>query len=269
MRVFVEAVGVLAPGLPDWRHMQAVLSGAQPYFAAPLAAIAPMSLPPAERRRSSPTVRLAIAAAEQALQQTSLAAQDMAMVFSSSEAAGVITHQLCEALAGSREVSPTQFHNSVHNAPSGYYSIAMNAKLGASSIARGKWSFAAGLLNAAAQVSTDQLPVLYVCYDCPSPEPLNQAMPISDATAIALVFAPESATSSSAAWQIELTAAEGQGHNDVKGEGEVAWPAWMPAAWQANASARGFSALATLADASCVSAVLPLSPELNLRVTRC
>ena len=265
MRVFVEAVGVLAPGLPDWQRARAVLGGTQSFVAEPMAVLAPNSLPPAERRRSSPTVRLAIAAAEQALQQTLLTAQEMAMVFSSCEAAGVITHQLCESLAGSREVSPTQFHNSVHNAPSGYYSIAMSAKLGASSIARGPWSFAAGLLNAAAQVNTDALPVLYVCYDSPSPEPLNALMPVSETTAIALVLAPAPTDSSLAAWEIDV----------VPSHGAVAWPTWMPAAWHANASARGFAALATLlalgtlADPAGRSVALPLSPELNLQVTRC
>ena len=179
MRVFVEAVGVLAPGLPDWEGTKSVLAGEQPFSAAPLAPVAPTSLAPAERRRSSPTVRLAIAAAEQAMRRSSLAPHEMAMVFSSREAAGDITHQLCEVLAGSREVSPTQFHNSVHNAPSGYYSIAMNAKLAASSVCRGKWSFAAGLLNAAAQALTDKVPVLYVCYDSPLPAPLCDVMPIN------------------------------------------------------------------------------------------
>lgn len=259
MRVFVEAVGVLAPGLPDWHCTQAVLNGAQKFVAAPLAVLAPNSLPPAERRRSSPTVRLAIAAAEQALQHTALAAQDMAMVFSSCEAAGVITHQLCESLAGNREVSPTQFHNSVHNAPSGYYSIAMSAKLGASSIARGPWSFAAGLLNAAAQVNTDALAVLYVCYDSPSPEPLNARLPVSETTAIALVLAPSPADHSLAAWDIDI----------VPSNGPLVWPSWMPAAWHANASARGFAALGTLLEGAGGSIALPLSPELNLQITRC
>src|SRR3990170_1198003 len=62
MRVFVEAGGVLAPGLQDWEGAKSVLSGERPFSAAPLAPIAPTSLPPAERRRSSPTVRLAVAA---------------------------------------------------------------------------------------------------------------------------------------------------------------------------------------------------------------
>lgn len=259
MQIFVEAVGVLAPGIPDWTHAQAVLAGRVPFVSMPMAPPAPASLAPAERRRSSATVRLAIAAAEQALQQTPLAAADMAMVFSSYEAAGMITHQLCEALAGSREVSPTQFHNAVHNAPSGYYSIAMNAKLAASSVCRGRWSFAAGLLNAATQAAADQLPVLYVCYDSPLPAPLAGVMPVVESSAIALVLTPERTPRTLAGWDMALVAADE----------EPAWPAWLPDIWHANASARGFSALTTLTGPSVGSVDLALSPELNVRVSRC
>ena len=82
---------------------------------------APKCLPAAERRRSSATARLAIAAAEQALERASLRRRARwRMVFAATEASGEITHQLCEALATTREVSPTLFHNSVHNAPLGY-----------------------------------------------------------------------------------------------------------------------------------------------------
>ena len=259
MRIFVEAVGVLAPGLPDWESCKRVLAAETAYASAPLAAIMPASLAPAERRRSSPTVRLAIAVAEQALQHTPLAPHDMAMVFSSHEAAGVITHQLCEVLAGSREVSPTQFHNSVHNAPSGYYSIAMNAKHAASSVCRGKWSFAAGLLNAATQTLADNVPVLYVCYDSPLPPPLCDAMPVLDATAIALVLTPAVTPQSLASWEITI---------DTR-SGESPWPQWIPGRWYANASARGFAALATLVNGGPSVTALPLSPELQVLVCRC
>lgn len=259
MRVFVEAVGVLAPGLPDWESSKPVLAAEMAYVGAPLAAIMPASLPPAERRRSSPTVRLAIAVAEQALQGTPLAPHDMAMVFSSYEAAGAITHQLCEVLAGSREVSPTQFHNSVHNAPSGYFSIAMNAKLAASSVCRGKWSFAAGLLNAATQALADNVPVLYVCYDSPLPPPLCAAMPVLEATAIALVLTPAPTPQLLATWEITLDSSAA----------ETAWPTWVPASWRANASARGFAGLVTLVDGAQRIAALPLSPELKVQVCRC
>ena len=181
------------------------------------------------------------------------------MVFSSYEAAGLITHQLCETLAGSRDVSPTQFHNSVHNAPSGYYSIAMNAKRAASSVCRGEWSFAAGLLNAAAQAVADNIAVLYVCYDSPLPTPMCDVMPVVEATAIALVLTPFDDTKSLAMWDVSI----------VPSRGAVAWQDWVPPAWHANASARGFVALESIIDPECRVAFLPLSPELTLALTRC
>lgn len=259
MRVSIDAVGVLAPGLPGWTKLREVLSSQRTYVPSPLEVPPPECLAPAERRRSSPTVRLAIAVAEQALRQTALAPQEMAMVFSSYEAAGVITHQLCEVLAGSREVSPTQFHNSVHNAPSGYYSIAMNAQRAASSVCRGEWSFAAGMLNAAAQAVADQLPVLYVCYDSPLPSPMREVMPVVESTAIALVLTPNAGPASLATWEIAI----------MPTRGAASWQAWIPSAWHVNACARGFAALESLANPVCTAFSLPLSPELDLAVTRC
>ncbi len=259
MRISIDAVGVLAPGLPDWETAKTVLAERSGYIAAPLEAPQPACLAAAERRRSSPTVRLAIAVVEQALQQTALAPPDMAMVFSSYEAAGLITHQLCEVLAGSREVSPTQFHNSVHNAPSGYYSIAMNARRAGSSVCRGEWSFAAGLLNAVVQVVAENAPVLYVCYDSPLPSPMCEVMPVLESTAIALVLTPAGGPSSLATWDVAIAPCKGA----------VAWQNWVPFLWYANASARGFAALELLANPGCRAAALPLSPELNLEVKRC
>ena len=259
MRVSVNAVGVLAPGLPDWETARAVLAKQCSYVSAVLEAPQPNCLAPAERRRSSPTVRLAIAVAEQALRQSSLAPSDMAMVFSSYEAAGVITHQLCEVLAGSREISPTQFHNSVHNAPSGYYSIAMHAQRAASSVCRGEWSFAAGLLNAVAQVVADKVPVLYVCYDSPLPPPICEIMPVVEPTAIALVLTTDNGSASLAAWDVAI----------APRRGAALWQDWVPPTWHANASARGFTVLESLADQGRRFVSMPLSPELDLEVTRC
>jgi hypothetical protein len=259
MQVWVEAVGVLAPGMPDWDHARGVLSGLSAFAHGQLTPAMPASLPPAERRRASSTVRLAVAVAEQALQQTTIAPHDMASVFSSYEGAGEITHQLCEALAGRREISPTQFENSVHNSPSGYFSIAMGAKLAGISVCRGKWSFAAGLLAAVAQVSVDAVPILYVCYDSPLPEPLRDVMPIAEPTAIALVLTPRPTDRTLASWNISLQ----------PGTDSVDWPAWLPASWHANASARGFAALSSLTDRARDVCLLPLSPELNVQVTLC
>ena len=42
---------------------------------------------------------------------------------------GQVIHEICEALAtDEREVSPTRFHNSVHNASAGYWGIATRSQ---------------------------------------------------------------------------------------------------------------------------------------------
>jgi hypothetical protein len=259
MEIFIEAVGILAPGIADWSQARDMLARGTPPESTAAPQPSPGSLPAAERRRASRPVRLALAAAEQALSQTPIAATDMAMVFSSAEASGDVTHQLCEVLAGSREVSPTQFHNSVHNAPSGYYSIAMHAKLAASSVCAGPASFGAGLLCATTDALANRQPVLFVCYDSPMPPPLVDVMPVTAPTAIALVCTPERTPRSLAAWRLAVAPTAG-GHP---------WHPLVPPEWHANASARGLAALATLTGLPADPLALPLSAELDLRIAPC
>src|SRR5690242_4944354 len=96
--IFVEAVGLAAPGLVGWRSAVPILRGEQPYVAAELPPHAPPLLPPNERRRASPTVRLAFQAAEDAMQCSSIAASELATVFASSDADLNIIHRICTAL---------------------------------------------------------------------------------------------------------------------------------------------------------------------------
>ena len=102
-----------------------------------------------------------------------------------------------------RQVSPTRFHNSVHNVAAGYWSIATGAKARSNALCANDASFAAGLLEALTQVIVDQATVLLVAYDVPYPEPLHAKRPIADALGVALVLAPEARASSLA----RLTAA--------------------------------------------------------------
>ena len=256
-KVHVRSIGVLAPGLPGWEAARSVARGELPLERAAITPPVPRCLPAAERRRSSPTARLAIAVAEQAIDAAAIPAADMEMVFAASEAAGEITHQLCEVLAGTREVSPTVFHNSVHNAPLGYLSIAMGAKLSGTSVCRGRWSFAAGLLCAALQAQAARRPVLYVCYDSPMPVPLQAACPMVDPTAVAMVLAPERIDAALASASLEIVEA------DVERE----WPAWIPPSWHANPSARGLAALGAFAAAKGMARV-PFAPGQALEI-RC
>jgi len=187
--VYVEAAGLAAPGLPSWREGRETLRGEAAYLPTPLPSRASAMLPANERRRATPAVRLAFQAAEDAMQGTLLPASGLATVFASSDADLAIIHRICTALTTTpRVVSPTDFHNSVHNAAAGYWSIAAGARNASTTISAYDGSFAAGLFEAIAQVKADEPDVLLVAFDLPAPEPLNARRLIAHPAATALVL---------------------------------------------------------------------------------
>ena len=111
-------------------------------------------------------------------------------MFASASGDLVITDYMCAALASDpRSISPTRFHNSVHNAPAGYWGIATGAMRPSDTVAAFDASFAAGLLEAAARIATDPASaLLLVSYDAPYPEPLRQVRPIADVFGVGLVL---------------------------------------------------------------------------------
>jgi hypothetical protein len=194
MRCYVESVGVLGLGLTDWSSARTVLSGAQPY----ISAIPPLPkldlLPAAERRRTGAIVKYALAAGIDALAGTQRAASDIPTVFAASGGDGDVLHEICSTLASSdRQVSPTRFHNSVHNAAAGYWSIATAARVASTSICAYDWTFAAGLLEATTQVITEHEVVLLIVADVAYPEPLYSARPTRGSFACALLLSRDSA----------------------------------------------------------------------------
>jgi hypothetical protein len=127
----------------------------------------------------------------------------MAMVFASSSGDVDTVHDILGTLATERrEVSPTRFHNSVHNAPAGYWAVATGSREPSTSLCAFDDSFSAGLLEAAVQAAVDQRPVTLTAYDLPYPEPLNTARPIDGMFAAALVLTPEPANRTIAALTI-------------------------------------------------------------------
>jgi hypothetical protein len=69
-------------------------------------------------------------------------------------------------------LSPTLFHNSVFNAPSGYWSIGSRSRVPSITVSAGAASFVAGLMEAHSQVCATGAAVLYVAYDAPFPAAL-------------------------------------------------------------------------------------------------
>ena len=236
--VYLQAVGVLGAGLPDWETARRVFRGEAAYCFAPPPNPNPDALPPNERRRGGKTVRWAVAVAQQALLASGLAAGDVATVFTSSSGDGETLHQMCETLASlARDVSPTRFHNSVHNAPAGYWSIAASSHAPSVTLCGHDASFAAGLLEAAAQLRAEALPVLLVAYDLPYPEPLHAVRTIAQPFAVALLFLPEPRAGTLGSWRITV----------APGAVTARFPESLPAELGTNPAAHGLPLLAAVA----------------------
>jgi hypothetical protein len=204
-RIYLEGIGLWGPGLEGWQASQRVLAGLEDYAPAPTAPPPAALLPPNERRRAVETVRIALAAGAEAFAQSGRDPSETASIFTSSGGDGGTIDQIMTVLASpERALSPTRFHNSVHNAPSGYWGIATGARAPSSSLCCHDGSFAAGLLEAAVQAVTENRALVLIAYDVRYPLPLSLLRPIGGAFAVALVLAPEPAAASLARLELRL-----------------------------------------------------------------
>jgi hypothetical protein len=187
----IEGIGVLGPGLDGWQAAGALLEGRAQYTPQPTVLPVPNGLPPAERRRVGGVVKLALGVGLQATSNAGVDASSLPAVFASSGGDGHNCHEICLALSlEERLISPTRFHNSVHNAAAGYWSIATGSKAASNALCAFDASFAAGLLEAVTQVIVEQTRVLLVAYDAQYPPPLFAKRPIPEAFGVAFVLAP-------------------------------------------------------------------------------
>jgi hypothetical protein len=187
LSVHVEGIGWWSPGLADWNAAAQALRDDRvppPGDARPDATI----LPPNERRRAPEPVLLACDIGAQACTMAARNPAELACVFASVHGDIAITDELCTTLAHEPlELSPTRFHNSVHNAAAGYWTVAAHCHAASSAISAWHGSFAAGLLEAAIQSHAEQTPVLFAAYDNALRGPLVDFIPGSVSFGVALI----------------------------------------------------------------------------------
>jgi hypothetical protein len=221
-------------------------------------------LPAAERRRAGVPIKLALAVGQEAFLQSVRAPSSAATVFTSSGGDNDNVHAINSILATApREVSPTRFHNSVHNAAAGYWCIAAGTHEPSTSLCAYDASFAAGLLESATQVAVDNSVVALIAYDHPYPEPMKSVRPIAAAFGMALILTPEQSEKSLAV--IELNFVSGKAQETAMQDGGLeALRIGVPAA-------RGLPLLAALSSgkASQINIAYSENNHLNLRVTPC
>jgi hypothetical protein len=202
----LQGIGVLGPGLSDWVSTAAIFRNEMRYEPAATRLPAPEALPPAERRRAGRIIKLALAVGAEAVAQARADAHNLPTVFSSSGGDGDNCTEICLTLAGEdRQISPTRFHNSVHNAAAGYWSIGHGCRRPSTSLCAADASFGAGLLEALAQLASGAESVLALAYDADYPQPLRARRGIPDCMGIALLLSPAGKPQALAQLRLELT----------------------------------------------------------------
>jgi beta-ketoacyl synthase-like protein len=220
LSAYIDGIGLLGPGLANWPAAREVLGGGRALEMAATQIPPPVLLPPAERRRTGRVVNLALAVGIEATQQAEANAAALRAVFASSGGDGDNCHAICETLASAdRQISPTRFHNSVHNVTAGYWSIATRDTESSTVISANDASFAAGLLEALTQLAAEPADILFIAYDLDYPSPLREKRPIPAAFGVALLLRPARSARSLAGISVSIGtgAAQAQAKPDLEG----------------------------------------------------
>lgn len=123
-------------------------------------------LPVSIRRRTSLTTRMAVTVSMVACRMAGSEPTDLPSVFASVGGEIQVTDDLCRALPDQEQsLSPTRFHNSVHNTTAGYWGILNQCRSPTVAIAALDDTFAIGLLEACSQLQQFGGEILLVCYD--------------------------------------------------------------------------------------------------------
>ena len=195
--------------LPGWPLAREILAGREAVPSAAAGRPAPELLPPNERRRAPDTVAVALEAALAACRSADLAPASLACVFSSTHGDLAITDYMCATLASTpAQLSPTRFHNSVHNAAAGYWTIAAECTRPYTALSAGEHTFGAALLEASVQALSTAQNILLVTYDIDARGPLAAMAPSKGLLSAALVLGPQRGPHALAHFDLTLTSGQ-------------------------------------------------------------
>ena len=184
----IIGVGVWSTSFSNWHEFSVGLNTGNWQTDA---RVEPTLMPARERRRAPQSVKMAIDVMNQACEMAALNPAGIAAVFSSSMGDMQITDYLGRILSTTpRLVSPTQFHNSVHNASMGYWSIATQSHAPTIAISAYSYSASMAFLEAAIQVSEGRDPILIVTQEMAAPLALRNTCPSKQPFSAALLLAP-------------------------------------------------------------------------------
>lgn len=184
----IAGLGLWSPCFSNWNEFSTGIYSGNWQSAAGLQ---PDLIPARERRRAPLSVKLAVEVMSQACEMACLDPADAAVVFSSAMGDMQITDYLCRTLSASpRLVSPTRFHNSVHNAPAGYWTIACRCHAPTNAISAYAYTAPMAFLEAAIQACEDDVPVLLVTQEMSAPHALYNICPSDQPFSLAILLTP-------------------------------------------------------------------------------
>ncbi len=263
LRCRIQGLGVWGPGFSNWSQLHDCFLKKVDFDETQPNGPKPEVIPANERRRAPLPVKLAVETSSQASEHAGISPQQLNCVFSSGFGDIDITDYMCRTLnTETKQLSPTKFHNSVHNAPAGYWTISTHCMQSANSVAGFEVSTSVTLLEAVAQLTTSGEPALLTFCDVPAKGPLIPVLVNQLPFSASIVLAPVSQDNDSKNGAIDITLS-------VVAE-PAEWPdlamTSLQTLYQHNPSARILCLLEALAMGDNAEIFMPLSAETSLKL---
>lgn len=253
-------LGAWGPGFATWEQLREILLSPKSAGDLPPATNpSPQVIPANERRRAPLPVKMAVEVSGQALAASGLASADVACVFGSGLGDTEITDYMCRELTTElKQLSPTKFHNSVHNAAAGYWTISTGCMKSANSIAAYQQTAALALLEGAIQCVQQNEPVLITLFDTPAHASYRQIFACDRPFAAALLICPEDYTDKGQPLSFDTNAQDELPQCPEHPE--------LASLYRDNPSARVLGLLQLIAAGKAGAVGLPISPARQLAV---
>jgi len=257
----ILGIGAWGSTFQNWNELSDILVGNSEGEEGAAIAPKPEVIPANERRRAPLPVRLAVESSWQATQNAGLDPVELPCVFVSGIGDTQLTDYMCKVLAGeNKALSPTKFHNSVHNAAAGYWTISTGCMQAANSVAGYQESVSLTIMEALIQCQSENKPILLTFYDAPSSEVLKELLKNEESFSTSLVIAPKG-------WSDK--------HNNytasIENQG-CEWPKLKSTArleniYSTNPTAKILALLKMVVDVDQKSISLPISAECRITIT--
>lgn len=244
LRCALTGIGAWGPGFNDWPSLRALLLQSTPQDESTFVTSSPKPevIPANERRRAPLPVKAAVDVSWQALQESGIASSEVACVFGSGLGDTEITDYMCRVLTtAEKQLSPTKFHNSVHNAAAGYWTISTHCMKSANSIAAYHMTAGLAVLEAMTQCILHNEPVLITLFDTAAHDAYRQIFDCEHSFAAALLITPIGYAGTTPLAELTLT-------QESALTTQPEWPSdTLNALYQGNPAAKILSLLAVIA----------------------